>query len=171
MSGFLFGTVCLIGLLAVIRRAAWARHHGYAFAYGGGCGGRHGGHGRYGRRGGPASFASEGFTRAAGEVFKRRLRIDEEQEGIIDHALIDLRSAVKAFADALKESRAGFAGAFRGETVDDAALAATFTRHDDALAHARRDVVSALKQVHAVLTPEQRAMAADWLAAHDGKWV
>ena len=61
--------------------------------------------------------------------------------------------------------------AFRGESVDDAAVAATFPRHDDALAHARRDVISALKQVHAVLTPEQRAMAADWLAAHDGKWV
>ena len=139
------------------------------FSPGGGGGG--GGLGGGGGGGGPASYASEGFTRAAGEVFKRRLRIDEEQEGIIDHALIDLRGALKGFMDAVQESRAGLAGAFRGESVDDAAVAATFTRHDDALAHARRDVISALKQVHAVLTPEQRAMAADWLAAHDGKWV
>jgi len=44
-------------------------------------------------------------------------------------------------------------------------LAAIFARHDDALAKSRRDVVSALKQIHAVLRPEQRQQAAQWLSS------
>jgi uncharacterized membrane protein len=167
MFGFFFGTVCLFGLMGVARRAFWAGRYGY----GGGC---HGGGGWHGRRGwhgrGRGPGTGEGFARAAGEIFKRRLRIDEEQEGMVDHALIDLRKAVKELSEELKGSRAALADAFRGETVDDAALAAVFARHDDALGRARRDVVSSLKQVHAVLDADQRKRAADWLASADGRW-
>jgi len=158
MLGTVLATV--FGLMVVrmmiwgaFRRRAWARH--------GGCG-PGGGYGRRGRRGGPGSMSSEGFARAAGEVLKRRLGIDEEQEGIVDHALIDLRSAVKELVTELKDTRATVADAFRGETVDDAALSSAFSRHDDALGRARRQIVSALKQIHAVLTPKQREKAADW---------
>ncbi|MBA2320768.1 MAG: hypothetical protein H0V89_06395, partial [Deltaproteobacteria bacterium] len=44
-------------------------------------------------------------------------------------------------------------------------------RQDEAITSARREVISALKQIHAVLDPEQRARAASWLAAADGRWV
>lgn len=171
MFGFLFGTMCLFGLFAV-GRASFV--HG-RYGHGGGCGpyggGRGGWHGRYRGGGRGGRYAGEGFARAAGEVFKRRLRIDEDQEAIVDHALIDLRKSLETFAGELKESRATLAEAFRGESVDDASLASVFTRHDDALSRARREVVSALKQVHAVLDADQRAQAADWIAAHDGRWV
>ena len=177
MLGFVFGTACLVGLFAVVggrRRNA--------------CGGGRWGHGGPwghpgwrqrgdGPRGpweeGPMADGprGDGFARALGEVLKRRLRIDDEQEGIVDHALADLRAALKDLAAAVKDTRAPLATAFRGEKVDDGSIAAAFGSHDESLARARRDVVSALKQIHAVLTPEQRAQAADWLAAGDGRWV
>jgi uncharacterized membrane protein len=104
-------------------------------------------------------------------VFKRRLDIDEEQEPIVDHAFVDLRKAGKELVDELKDTRKTLADAFAGEAVDEAALAAAFARHDDATARARRDIVSAFKQIHAVLDPEQRKRAAAWLAAGEGGWA
>jgi uncharacterized membrane protein len=170
MFGFIFGTVCLFGLMGIARRAMWHRyagphghHHGYA---GHGCGPR--GYGGF-RRGRPDRM-SEGFVRAAGEVVKRRLGIDEEQEPIVDHALVDLRKALKTLSDELKDTRGAVAGAFAAEAVDDAALATAFARQDDAVARARREVVSAMKQVHAVLDADQRKRASDWLAAGEGGW-
>lgn len=181
MFGFFFGTLCLLGLGGVMRRMAWM-HHG-RFAYGGGYGGGwghgpwHGGRGWHGRPGGRghgpgAAFTHEGVGKAMAEVVKRRLRIDEDQEGIVDHAFADVRKSVSELRDELAATRAGIADAFRGETVDDAALAAAFARHDDALSRARRDLVSSFKQVHAVLDADQRAKAADWMgSAEKGGWI
>lgn len=182
MFGFLLGTVCLLGLVGgFAQRAMWRRHHGYGGchaggSHGGGChgGGHYGGGrwgGRFGGRRGRPDRMGEGFARAAGEVFKRRLHIDEEQEPIVDHALVDLRKTLKELGDELKESRAAISGAFAGEAVDDAALATAFARQDDAIARSRREVISAMKQVHAVLDADQRKHAAEWLGSTDGGWV
>lgn len=157
MVGFFIGTVVVAALAGALaarigRRCAW----------------RHGGHGCCGRRG--RRGHGERYGRAIGEVVKRRLDIDEEQEPIVDHALRDAREALRELGEELKATRATIADALRGEAVDDAALAAAFQRHDDAVARARRQVVSAVKQVHAVLEPEQRATAADLLGKPDGRW-
>ncbi len=161
MCGVLIGALGVLGLLGVARvirgRGRWGRH---------GC---HGGH--RGRYGGPRGLGEERFARAAGEVFKRRLRIDEEQEPVVDHALRDLRAAVHELGRELGDTRAALADALRGETVDDAALAAAFARQDDAVQRARREVVSAVKQVHAVLEPDQRKRAADWVASGRARWA
>lgn len=157
MIGFLFGTICLLALVKVARWGAWGRYHGCGPRF------RHGWHGR--------GVSPESMGRAAGEVFKRRLGITEDQEGIVDHALVDLRTALKELAEEFKATREGVVGAFKGETVDDAALASAFARHDDAIAAARRQVVSALKQIHAVLSPAQRSRAADWAGSAGGRWV
>ncbi len=153
MMVFAFGRLAF----ALGRRRRWRR-----------CGGRYG---RHGGPGGPGGLGEERFARAAGEVMKRRLRIDEEQEPVVDHALRDLRATMTELTRELGETRAAAAEAFRGEAVDDAALAATFARQDDAVARARRDVVSALKQVHAVLQPDQRAKAADWMGSARPRWM
>lgn len=176
MFGFVVGTLCLVGLVGMIGHGRHA--HGYAHGYGRRGFGRrfgrwHGHHGRGGWGGGEGQrgFGGPGFARVAAEVVKRRLRIDEDQEGIVDHAVADLRAAVSEFSEALKASRADIAAAFRGETVDDAALAAVFTHHDEELARTRRTVVSALKQIHAVLDEEQRGTASEWLGSADPRWV
>jgi uncharacterized membrane protein len=178
MFGFIFGTVCLLGLVGMARRAMWRHHMGYAGGFGPamhGCGG----HGYGGRRGGPwgrrrrGGPGEEGFVRAAAEVLKRRLRVDEEQEPVIDHAMKDAHAALKELRSELDATRAPIAEALRGETVDDAALAAAFARHDDAVARARREVVSAIRQVHAVLDADQRGKVADFVAAGkaEGGWL
>lgn len=167
MFGFVFGTLCLFGFIKLARGGRHHRRGRCGHGYHGGRGFR-GGRGFYdGREGGPRG---EGFARAFGEIIKRKLRIDEEQEGLVDHALKDLRASLAELAKVAHDSRAAFANAFREETVDEGALAGVFSQHDEALARARRDVVSALKQIHAVLTPEQRVEAAEWLASGDAPW-
>ena len=135
MFEFMFGAACLVGLAAVVRGGRRGGCHG-------GRGRRHGWHADGARRGRRA-----GFARAAGEVFKRRLDVDPDQEDIVDHALADLRDSLEALGATLHDSRAALSQAFAGE-----------------------EVVSALKQIHAVLDPEQRALAASWLADAQPGW-
>jgi uncharacterized membrane protein len=99
-----------------------------------------------------------------GEAIKRGLHVDRDQEDLVDHALGDVREALRELKDVMKESRQDAAAAFEGDQVDDAALDAIFETQDAALTQTRRQVVSALKQVHAVLDDEQRATAVQWLA-------
>lgn len=156
MFGFFFGTLCLLGLVAVTRGP---RHHG--------CG-----HHKDGRRNHHRGRRRSGerFGRAASEVFKRKLGIDEDQEDLIDHALDDLHGSVRGLRTSMKASKSDFVAAFSGEEVDDAALAALFEAQDQDLKWFRREAVSALKQVHAVLDPEQRQQATSWLGRAGG-WV
>lgn len=175
MTGFLVAVICFFVFSAIARRIFWMRH---AYAHGGayghrGCGG-HSRRGRWGRGpwGRPDAAQSEqvkaGFARAAAEVVKRRLRVDEDQEPVIDHALTDLRAAVEELSKEVRATREIAAKALEGETVDEGQLAVVFARHDDAMARARREVTSAAKQMHAVLTPEQRTVAAGWVASGEG---
>lgn len=161
MFGFLFGAACLVGLVGVMKAGrhgchagGWHHHHR---------GFRQGFDGRRGRR---RDFAAK----AAGEVFKRKLDVDDEQEPIVDHALADLREALAEATASVKDAREALAAALRGPEVDDAAVAVAFARWDEALGKARRDALSAVKQIHAVLDDEQRAEAADWLAAGGPGW-
>ena len=175
MLGFLFGTVCL-ALFAGLYHGGPGCHRGFhhrrRHPWGGGGWegdegprrGRHG-HRRHGRGG-----RGGGFQRAASEMFKRRLRVDEDQEDLVDHALRDLRDAMGGLTRELKRERADLAEAFAGETVDEAGLAALWAQQDEELQRFRREAISALKQIHAVLDPEQRKEAASWLQ-REGGWA
>lgn len=154
--GFFVG---FLALVFVMKIAFWGIRH----RMGGGCYGfRH-------RRHNP--YHSEGMGRAAGEILKRRLGIDEDQEGMVDHALGDIRASLKDLGGEFKATYAPITEAFRGETLDDAAISAAFTRQDDAIAKARREILSAFKQIHAVLRPDQRTRAADWASKNPPRWV
>jgi Spy/CpxP family protein refolding chaperone len=158
--GFVLGVLFVLGMLFLFKvarlRGGWARSHDHH---------RH--HHHHHRR----SAWRDGGMRAAGAIAKRRLNLDEDQEGIVDHAFTDLRSAVSSFADTMRESRADLAEAFRGDRVDDEAIEALFARQDENIARARRDAVSALRQIHAVLDPEQRETAVTWLGARELRYV
>jgi Spy/CpxP family protein refolding chaperone len=154
--GFVLGVLFVFGMMMLFRDARFRS----------GWGGWHHPHHRHHR-----GAWRHGGWRMAGAVAKRRLNLDEDQEGIVDHAFMDLRTAVSSFADAMRETRADLAQAFRGDRIDDEALDAIVARQDEVIASTRRDVVSALRQIHAVLDPEQREAAATWLGARRLRYV
>ena len=103
------------------------------------------------------------MERAFGEMLKRRLDIDEDQEDIVDQALGDIRKSVGELKAVMGDSRGDVADAFGGDKVDEASLAAVFGHQDEEVARLRREIVFALKQIHAVVDPEQRELATRWL--------
>lgn len=106
------------------------------------------------------------------EMLKRRLDVDEDQALVVDHAMVDVKEAWQELSISMKDAREEASDALRGEAVDQAALDALFARTDEELARTRRHVVSAVKQVHAVLDDEQRETLADLMVdLHaPGRW-
>src|SRR5258708_38377333 len=103
MLGFLFGTMCLIGLVNVVRA-------------GSGC------HGGRGRRG----FGRRWLMRSLFE----RLDTTPGQEKAILGALDELRENRKMVGEELGQTRADLARSVQSGAIDDATLEETFARHD-----------------------------------------
>jgi hypothetical protein len=145
MLGFLFGTVCLIGLIKVLRR-----HHGF----------HHGpfGCGRVDGYGGPHR-RSRWFLRALFE----RLQTTPGQEQVIMQALDRLRAERGVLYDELQQTRSDLSRAVGGGLVGDHTLDDTFARHDRLLAQLRVSFVEALRSVTEALDERQRQLIARWL--------
>ena len=151
MLGFLFGTVCLIGLVKVLR-------HGHGFHRGSfGChrAGEWGGHHR--------------GSRWALRALFERLETTPGQAKAIASALERLRAERGALYDELRQTRADIARAVEGGLVDDHTLSETFARHDRLVAQLRVVFVEALKSVTEALDERQRKLAARWLEAGLGR--
>jgi len=147
MIGFIIGTVCLIGLVKVLRRGrGW---HGRS------------GHGGYGYR---AMHQGGGrrrwFLRAAFE----RLDTTPGQEKAIVAAIDELRENRELVRDEAAQTRADLARVVASGLVDDAALEETFARHDRLLAQLRVAFVESLKRATEALDDRQRKQIADLLA-------
>ncbi|MEO6419948.1 MAG: periplasmic heavy metal sensor [Polyangiaceae bacterium] len=160
MIGFLIGTVCLIGLLKVVR-------HGRG--YGGGCHsggygrhGRHGGHeggrgwgrGGWGERGG---FGPRMFLRS---IFER-LDTTPGQEKVIIAAMEELKDTARAIKSEAREARTDFAKAMRGESFDEVALGGATAKVEGAVDAMRKAGISAFAKVHEALDDRQRQQLAD----------
>jgi Spy/CpxP family protein refolding chaperone len=161
MLGILFGTACLIGLIAVLR--AHHREHGFnghgpwAHHFGGCHGGWHGGwHGRVGHN--PVLrglFVSLDTTPG--------------QEKTIRAAVEDLFGAVRGAKESLWQSRGNLAQVFRSESFDEQALAGVISRHDEALESVRGRAVDVVARVYEVLDTAQRERVAQWLESGLGR--
>ena len=101
------------------------------------------------------------------EMVKRRLDLDEEQADLLDHVMADVRRVRRDVRDAVRDGREELADILRRDVIDDAALEVVLDRLGEDVVRARRQVVSAVKQLHGVLDAEQRDRAADWLARDD----
>lgn len=147
MLGFIIGTVCLIGLVKVLRRGR----------------GWHGrwGHGGYGPVGPGAGFRGRGrwFLRS---VFER-LETTPGQEKAIVSAIDELRQNRAIVREEAQLTREDVARVVASGLVDDAALEETFARHDRALAQLRVAFVETLKKVSEALDERQRKQVADFL--------
>jgi len=168
MIGFIIGTVCLIGLVKVLRGGRrfggppWAR-------FGGGCGrggwGRHG-HDGYGREGwgdregyGGGGWGPGVFLRGLFE----RLDTTPGQEKVIREALDELRASGSKLKDEVRSSRSDVARAVKSPSFDETVMGELFARHDDAIEGMRKSVVGAIGKVHAVLDDRQRERLAEMI--------
>lgn len=173
MFGFLVGTVCLIGLVKVLRWGrggpGWHRRH-HAF---GGCGGWGGGSSCGGGYGGPDGDPgwgprgdgppwATGFGGYRGgfggpaERLSAWLGANEEQHRTIADALHGFWREVKDLRGEAYESRKDVAKAVRAASFDAEQMGETFARHDRHLETVRKAFVGAVGRIHTVLTEEQR---------------
>ncbi|MEW5850086.1 MAG: periplasmic heavy metal sensor [Myxococcota bacterium] len=176
MFGFLVGTVCLVGLIKVLRHGRWAHHGcGYHGHHGhGGCGG--GGWGRYRGRG----WGGEGWHDDDGPILMRSifssLNLSAEQRAAVREALEEFQQSTKALRGEVAATRKDVARAMRHPSFDEEALAEAFARHDEVMAEFRKALVGALAKVHAPLDEGQRDQLAQliesgpmpWRLAHGG---
>jgi Spy/CpxP family protein refolding chaperone len=151
MFGFIIGTVCLVGLVKVLRRHhGWHRH---GIGYGGGCASGYGG--------------GYGDTRGFGgrrrwwlrSMFER-LDTTPGQEKAIVAAFDELRENRQVVHAELEATRGDLARAVASGLVDDATLEETFARQDRLLAQLRVSFVEALKKVTEALDERQRKQVA-----------
>ncbi|KYF61162.1 Spy/CpxP family protein refolding chaperone [Sorangium cellulosum] len=154
MLGFLVGTACLIGLIAVVRRGG--RYD---------CGGAPWGAGPWGA--GPHVHRRRGF---GGFGLRRRfflsflfdrLGTTPSQEKVIVSAIDELRAAADAQRGEIRGTRVDVAAAVRSPSFDETRLGELFARHDAAIESLRRASVGALGKIHAVLDDRQREQLAD----------
>jgi Spy/CpxP family protein refolding chaperone len=145
MIGFIIGTVCLIGLVKVLRRGrGWHGRWG------------HGGYGSHsGRMGGPRRW----FLRSIME----RLETTPGQEKAIVAAIDELRDDRKLVREEAEQTRADLARVVSSGLVDDAAFEETFARHDRLLAQLRVAFVESLKKATEALDERQRKQVAELL--------
>lgn len=159
MLGFLFGTVCLIGLIKIARGARYG-HAGRGWGrFGGGYGGGDGPRGWHG-----GGFRSRGFgPRLFLRAIFERLDTTPGQEKVIVQAADELKGALRDAKEKLRETRGDFARVFRGDLVDEAALTDIFVKHDSVISETRRTTVEAVRKAHEALTEEQRSQVADFI--------
>lgn len=135
MFGFLFGTACLVGLIAMLKRGRHGRFgHGYH-------------RGGFGRRG------------ILNRLFSR-LETSASQEKLIVGAVEEVELAMRGLRPEMEATRADLARVLTDEQFDSERLGAVFARHDDALRQVQTAVAGALAKVHGALDHEQRAQLA-----------
>ena len=174
MLGFIFGTVCLVALVKVLRHGHG--HHGWRYAHGGcgghGYGGWHGHHGGRGYGGPPwARWGGGGF----GEGFMMRglfsrLETTPGQEKVIKDAFQNVRDTIKE-ARGEWQDKSELISLLRGETFDRTAAEGLSGKADASFAKVRVVIVEALAQIHEALDDRQRRILADFIESRGrGGW-
>lgn len=173
MLGFIFGTVCLVGLIKTLRGGC-----GYGGRWGGGhcgggeCGGgrwgggwgghHHHGHGRWGGRGDWHRWALRGLF--------ERLDTTPGQEKVILEAADNLRSKGREAREVMFATAGDAARGMRGERFDESTMAAAFARQNEALAAMQKAAVESFAKVHEALDERQRRELADLMDRGVGTW-
>lgn len=172
MFGFLFGTLCLIGLIKVARHG---RCGAYGYGYGGGCGGggwrgRGGWHGydggdsddayRWRGRGGRGGWGGERFFLRA--MFER-LETTPGQEKVIAQAFEELREKGRAAKNDLKAARAEVAKAMRSPAFDEVTVGTATAQVEAVVESMRKAGIDAFAKVHEALDERQRGLLADFI--------
>lgn len=165
MLGFFVGTVCLIGLIKVMRH----RRYGYAgyghhFGGGGGCGRsmrgghddhHHGGRGFGGGFGGWGGFGRMGARGPLRYVFSR-LETTPGQEKVISEEVENVMNAVQGIKGDFSSVRQTLANAVRSPVFNVEAIAELQVKQDIAIEKVREAIKTSLAKVHEALDDKQR---------------
>lgn len=170
MLGFLVGTLCLIGLIKVVK------HHRYGYAgygayghFGGGCGRgiRHGG-----GHGGPFGGFGGGFGRMGARgplryVFSR-LETTPGQEKVIADEVENVMNAVRSVRGDFSSVRQTIANAMRSPVFNSEALAELSAKQEAALENVRDTIKTSLAKIHEALDDRQRQELANIIEGFGG---
>lgn len=178
MFGFLFGTLCLIGLIKVARhgRGYGGCHgrYGYGSRYGGGGpwshqsqrGGWHGG-GDDGDRGFGGGWRERVRGYGGGKFFLRamfeRLDTTPGQEKVIAQAFDDLREKGRAAKTEMKAARVEVAKAMRSTSFDEVSVGTATAQVEAVMDSMRKAAIDAFAKVHEALDERQRGLFADFI--------
>jgi uncharacterized membrane protein len=160
MLGFVFGVLCLIGFVSVLRRRAWRRYgygwHGHGWH-------AHGWHGRGGHHG-------PGWRGGGWMMYRAFEALDTSpgQEKAIRGALTELRGALTELRPELYATRAQLAQSLAAESFDAAGVEAGVERQLDSLRRVGPVLSRALGQIHEALDPDQRRRLARFLELGPG---
>jgi hypothetical protein len=172
MFGFLVGALCLIGMVAVLRRSYAFGHHGgwYRGWYGGR--GRRDWQGGWGEREPGRGFGVPGRARRMLRWVYERLGTSPAQETVLADAAEAMVGAVESFRGEWEQSRSDVARALRSELFDASALKAVFGRHDERIHAVREVLLTQAERIHEVLDGRQRALLAELLerGRSRGRW-
>jgi Spy/CpxP family protein refolding chaperone len=167
MLGLFFGTLCLIALIATVRRRRFA-HYAFArgFGYGHGPFGWHGhgyGHGHGHGHGYGGGYGPGRGHRARRFVFEM-LDTTPGQEKVIVQAADNVLDAMDGAGDELQAARKELAAAIGGDVLDEAALRAALDRALAVAQKAATELTQVLPSVHAALDGQQRKRLAELIA-------
>ncbi|MEO7112994.1 MAG: periplasmic heavy metal sensor [Polyangiaceae bacterium] len=181
MFGFLFGTLCLIGLIKVARHGrgyGGCGGYGYGRGHGGGCGhrGHRGWHGYDQDHFGGDDDHGGGFGGGWGERARRygggrfflramfqRLDTTPGQEKVIAQAFEDLREKGRAAKDGMKAARVEVAKAMRSTSFDEVSVGTATAQVEAVMDSMRKAGIDAFAKVHEALDERQRGMFADFI--------
>ena len=148
MFGFVIGTLCLFGLIRVLRRGyGWRGSYGW-----------HGHHGFHGMRRGYRMHGRGGL-----KWLFWRLDATHGQEKVIISEWETLRDTLQDVRSDMRQSRASAAALLRAEHLDAAALQEVWRQHDAVLGKLRDKVGGAVGRIHEALDEQQRRQLAAWL--------
>jgi Spy/CpxP family protein refolding chaperone len=136
MFGFIFGTVCLIALVKVVRG-------GRRWGYGGG-------------------WSDPGRRWMLRRLFQR-LDTTPGQEKVITETFDELQEKARAMREELFRARQTFARSVRGEHFDTESVREQFEKQQSAFEELKKAAIAGMQKIHEALTPEQRAVAGDLL--------
>ncbi|MBK8258501.1 MAG: periplasmic heavy metal sensor [Polyangiaceae bacterium] len=169
MFGFVIGTLCLIGLIKVLR-GGFRRGYGCGGWSGRSCGsggyggwGHHGGHGHdgYGGRDHGAGWDRSGPFWMRG-MFER-LGTTQAQEKVIRDAFEEAWRSARDLREEGRASREDIAKAVRSASFDEVVMGEMFARHDNQIEKVRKEMVGVIGKVHAVLDDKQREILAQMI--------
>ena len=185
MLGFVVGSVCLLGLIRILRRGRACGHHHGNQRHGSGGGGGGGGCGRrwhhhhhhdhkHRQDGYGGGYDGDyGFDDdRGGAVFLRglfsRLETTPGQERVLVDALQELKGAYQKAKTAQRKSAHDLGEALRGDSLSMDAMGSVFASLDEGNDAVRNGAFSALTKIHEVLDERQRRILSALIARGGG---